>query len=192
MAGECYSLRDATNQLLQVKLKRDRRLKKTIRWQRLPDGLLLVRVPLRTPNRAIGPLLDEIRGQLAKAMASHARHTDEDLQQRAEQINQKYFAGQMQWNAIRWVAGMHTRLGSCSRGGTTDGEIRISEKIKEWPEWVLDYVIAHELMHRKHPNHSASFWSDLRAAFPLTDRARGFISGVGFATSHPLEDEMEQ
>ncbi len=192
MAGACYTLRDATNQLLQVKLKRDRRLKRTMRWERMADGSLLVRVPLRTPNRVIGPLLDEIRGQLIKAVTARTRRTDEDLHQRATRINQKYFDGQMQWNAIRWVAGMHTRLGSCSRGGTTDGEIRISEKIKDWPEWVVDYVIAHELMHRKHPNHSASFWSELRAAFPLTDRARGFISGVGFAASHPIQEEMAE
>ncbi len=192
MVDDSYTLRDGNNQLLQVKLKRDKRLSRTMRWQRLPDGSLLVRVPPRTPHRAISPLLDEIRRQLIKTAAAHKRRTDKDLQQLAERINQKYFEGKIEWNAIRWVSDMHTRLGSCSGGGPTDGEIRISEKIRCWPKWVLDYVIAHELMHRKHANHSASFWQDLRTAYPLTDKARGFISGVDFAASHPTEDNTEQ
>ncbi len=189
MAEERYTLRDGNNQPVQVRLKRDKRLRKTLHWQRLPDGSLLVRVPPRMPKRAIGPLLEDIRTQLDKLVDAHKRRTDEDLRLRAERVNHKHFSGQIQWNAIRWVGDMHTRLGSCSRGGTTDGEIRISDKIKDWPDWVVDYVIAHELMHRKHPNHSASFWNDLQAAYPLAERARGFIYGMGFAAGHPIDGE---
>ena len=65
----------------------------------------------------------------------------------------------------------------------------ISNKIKNWPDWVVDYVIAHELMHRRHPNHSEAFWSDLRTAYPLTEKARGFIHGASFASGHPWEDD---
>jgi predicted metal-dependent hydrolase len=86
---------------------------------------------------------------------------------------------------------MEFRLGSCTRGGATDGQIRISDKIKKWPDWVVDYVIAHELMHRRHPNHSDAFWSELRAAYPLTEQARGFIHGVGFAAGQLLEEDQE-
>jgi len=87
---------------------------------------------------------------------------------------------------------MRSLLGSCSKGGTTDGEIRISDKIKSWPDWVVDDVIAHELLHRKHPNHSAAFWSELRQAYPLTERARGFARGFMFAVGHPLDEEVEE
>jgi hypothetical protein len=52
-------------------------------------------------------------------------------------------------------------------------------------------VIAHELLHRKHPNHSAAFWDELRAAYPLTEQARGFIQGVSFTSGQPLEDDAE-
>jgi predicted metal-dependent hydrolase len=192
MADEHFTIRDSKNQLVQVWLRRDKRLRRTSRWERLPDGSLLVRIPPHLPKRHIGPMLDEIKGKLEKISLAHRRRTDEDLQRRAELINTKLFNGKIQWNAIRWVSDMHTLLGSCSRGGTTDGEIRISDKIKSWPDWVVDYVIAHELLHRKYPNHSIAFWSELRQAYPMTERARGFARGFMFAAGHPLDDEVEE
>jgi predicted metal-dependent hydrolase len=192
MADEHYTIRDAKDQLVQVRLRRDRRLRRTLRWERLPDGSLLVRVPPRLPKRQIGHMLDEIRNQLDKVAVVRKSRTDADLWQRAQLVNKKYLGGKIQWNAIRWVSDMHTLLGSCSRGGATDGEIRISNKIKGWPDWVVDYVIAHELLHRKHPNHSAAFWSELRQAYPLAERARGFVRGVVFATGHPVEEDGEE
>jgi hypothetical protein len=83
---------------------------------------------------------------------------------------------------------MNSRLGSCTNGGSTDGHIRISDKIKGWPQWVIDYVIAHELVHRLHADHSKSFWKTLMEAYPKTERARGFIQGVGFTDGHLYED----
>jgi hypothetical protein len=184
-----YTIRDARGNLIQVDLRRDKRLKKTSRWERLPDGKLLLRIPHRLPRYKVSSLLEQIANQLDKTTIIHAQRTDSDLQQRAELINQKHFNGSIQWNAIRWVSNMQSRLGSCTRGGSTDGQIRISNKIKIWPDWVVDYVIAHELMHRRHPNHSDAFWNELRAAYPLTEQARGFIHGVGFAAGQPLEDD---
>jgi predicted metal-dependent hydrolase len=184
-----YTIRDASGNLVRVELKRDKRLKKTSRWERQADGSLLVRIPHRLPRYKVSSLLEQVATQLDKTTVSHPHRTDADLQLRAELINKKFFRGSIQWNAIRWVGNMQSRLGSCTRGGPTDGQIRISEKIKLWPDWVVDYVVAHELLHRRHPNHSDAFWNDLRAAYPLTEQARGFIHGVGFAAGQPLEDD---
>jgi predicted metal-dependent hydrolase len=189
MVEKHYTILDKAGNQIRVNLKRDRRLKKTSRWERLPDGAIYLRVPYRLPGRRIGPLLEQISDQLDKITTSHARRNDASLLQRAELINQKYFKGSVQFNAIRWVSNMRSRLGSCTRGGRTDGEIRLNEKIRSWPDWVVDYVIAHELMHRKHPNHSADFWKDLAVIYPLTERARGFIEGAGFAGGQPYEEE---
>ena len=75
---------------------------------------------------------------------------------------------------------MTRRLGSCTSGGSTDGDIRISERIRGWPGYVVDYIIAHELAHRRFPNHSDDFWAYL-ARYPHAERARGFIEGIAFA-----------
>jgi predicted metal-dependent hydrolase len=171
-----------------VRVRRDRRLKKSARLERDGDEYIL-RVPYRLPRREVNRLVADIPTQLAQSQERAARRTDVDLQARAETINQKHFNGAIEWAAIRWVGSMRTRLGSCTSGGPTDGHIRISERIKGWPEWVVDYVIAHELAHRVHANHSQAFWDFLSEAYPLTERARGFIQGVGFAAGEMLSED---
>jgi predicted metal-dependent hydrolase len=163
-------------------------LKKSARW-RLREGEILLRVPYHLPKRELGHLLDDVAKSLDRLRnrAANAR-TDDDLQARAIYINHTCFRGELTWQAIRWVDNMRARLGSCTNGGSTDGHIRISERIRHWPEWVVDYVIAHELAHRRYPNHSPDFWGYLREAYPLTERARGFIMGVAFAQGEVLED----
>jgi len=188
MAEKKITIEDKKGKQIHVTLRRDKRLKKSSRWQWEADGTILLRIPYRTPKRVIGNLLDQIATQLEKQDKLAERRTDAELQQRAEYINKKYFGNQIEWKAIRWVGNMNMALGSCTTGGTTDGHIRISDKIKSWPQWVIDYVIAHELVHRLHSNHSKAFWETLTEGYPLTERARGFIKGVGFAEGQPYDD----
>jgi predicted metal-dependent hydrolase len=46
------------------------------------------------------------------------------------------------------------------------------------PPWVLEAVVAHELAHAIHPNHSPAFWALLQSVCPDTDRAKAFLAGV--------------
>jgi len=175
------NLTNPQGKTIPVIIRRDKRLKKTLRWAPEPDGSILVRVPLRYPKRQFKGLLRDVETQLAKQKKKSKGRTEAGLQTRAEEINRQYFRGGLSWEAIRWVDNMSTRLGSCTSGGSTDGHIRISAKIKDWPDWVVDYVIAHELAHRKHPRHGKIFWDYMHAHFPRTEEARGFIKGVGYA-----------
>lgn len=189
MADQKYTIEDIHHKKITVLVRRDKRLKKSSRWLWQPDGSVLLRIPSRFPKQHIGVLLDQVSGQLHKQSKMAERRTDAELQLRAEQINKKCFRSRIQWHAIRWVSNMEQRLGSCTTGGTTNGHIRISDKIKNWPAWVVDYVIAHELVHMLHQNHSPAFWDTLRAGYPLTERARGFIKGVGFVEGKNYDEE---
>lgn len=189
MPKQHYTIQDAEGKRISVYLKRDKRLKKSWSWMRQPDGSVLLRVPARLPRPVLNGLLTQLAGMLEQQENLAARRTDTDLQARAEQINRKCFGGQLRWQAIRWVDNMQQRLGSHTRGGATDGHIRISSRMRNWPDWVVDYVIAHELLHNRYPNHSTEFWDDLKRAYLPTERARGFIEGVGFAQGQPLEDD---
>jgi len=70
---------------------------------------------------------------------------------------------------------MTARYGSCT---PVDGTIRISDWLANMPDWVLDYVIVHELVHLIEPSHNARFWA-LVARYPRAERARGFLIAKG-------------
>lgn len=52
------------------------------------------------------------------------------------------------------IRGAKTRWGSCSH----KGNLNFNWKLMMVPEPVIDYVIIHELAHRKEMNHSKNFW----------------------------------
>jgi predicted metal-dependent hydrolase len=170
---------------LTVEVQRDKRLRSSVRWT-VSQDTIQVRAPVAIQTRELDRLLDDIVERVLKQRRRAREQNDIDLEQRARQINQNYFRGEIQWHTIRWVSNMTHRLGSCTEGGATDGDIRISDRIRLWPAYVIDYIIAHELAHRKHPNHSAQFWAYL-AHYPYTERARGFIEGIAYGQGDPDE-----
>jgi len=169
-----------------VEVLRDGRLKKTIRWEWRGDHVR-IRAPKRLAQRQLDRQVAEIVEQVKQKRAQVRARADDELETRAQRINERYFDGEIAWHSIRWVQNMRKRLGSCTTGGPTDGDIRISSRIKGWPTWVIDYVVAHELAHRKYPNHSREFWAFV-SRYPQAERARGFVQGVAFQRG---EDDEE-
>lgn len=78
-------------------------------------------------------------------------------------------------SSIRWVDNQVSRWGSCSPDG---GTVRLSLQLARYPDWVLDYVIVHELAHLVVPTHDQRFWS-LVGRYPLAERARGYLMAKG-------------
>lgn len=60
------------------------------------------------------------------------------------------------------VRNQKSRWGSCSRRGT----ISLNWRLIQTPPYVLDYIILHELMHRREMNHSARFWRQVESVCP--------------------------
>jgi hypothetical protein len=79
--------------------------------------------------------------------------------------------------AARFSTRQRARWGSYSVRTRT---IRLSAALRHMPTWVLEAVMAHELAHVVHPNHSPAFWELLRRVCPETDRARAFLEGVSW------------
>lgn len=64
-----------------------------------------------------------------------------------------------------------SRWGSCS----TLGNINYNWRICMAPSHVIDYLVCHEVMHLKHPNHSISFWEDLKNICPDYENGRHWL-----------------
>jgi predicted metal-dependent hydrolase len=96
-----------------------------------------------------------------------------ELSRRAQALSVQYLGGRACPVSVRWVGNQAARWGSCT---PIDGTIRISDRVRGMPEYVVDYVLLHELAHLLVPRHGPDFWS-LMASYPRTERARGYLEG---------------
>ncbi|HEX5333764.1 MAG TPA: M48 family metallopeptidase [Cellulomonas sp.] len=116
------------------------------------------------------------------------RPSDDELATRAAELSARYLGGKARPASVTWSSNQGRRWGSCT---SIDGTIRISDRVRGMPAWVLDYVLMHELTHLLHAGHGPEFWATL-AVYPRTERARGFLEGVAFApqSASELDDEI--
>jgi predicted metal-dependent hydrolase len=80
------------------------------------------------------------------------------------------------------VRNQRSRWGSCS----SRGAITLNWRLILVPDYVREYVMLHELMHRREMNHSPRFWRLVAAICPRMVEARRWLRGDG----HQLFQEM--
>ena len=162
-----------------VKIMRSAKRKKTVSAE-LKNGELVVRAPARMSDRELAPIIEKLQKRLRKK-TNRIPKTDEDLEAMAQQLNQTYFSGRLKWQSIRCVTNQNRRFGSCT---PSLGTIRLSDRLASMPDWVLKYVIVHELAHLEEANHGPNFWA-LVNRYPLTERARGYLMAIGLEEDAP-------
>jgi predicted metal-dependent hydrolase len=75
------------------------------------------------------------------------------------------------------IRNQKSRWGSCSRAGA----IALNFRLVQTPPAVRDYVLIHELMHLKQPNHSRRFWRLVEHACPSFRDAERWLKTEGRA-----------
>jgi predicted metal-dependent hydrolase len=75
------------------------------------------------------------------------------------------------------IRNQRTRWGACSPSGT----ITLNWRLIQTPDFVREYVLIHELMHRRELNHSRKFWRLVEACCPRTADARAWLRREGKA-----------
>ena len=68
-----------------------------------------------------------------------------------------------------------TRWGSCSSAGN----LNFNALLMLAPENVREYVVVHELCHRKHMDHSKAFWAEVGRVYPGYRAAKSWLTKNG-------------
>jgi predicted metal-dependent hydrolase len=163
---------------LVVEFVRSPRRRRTIS-ARVQGNRLIVQVPAGLSPAEEQQWAERLGARILRAQRRRALNTDEDIKARARQLNDRYFGGRLRFADVRYVTNQHGRFGSCT---PARGTIRISDRVAKLPPWVRDAVLVHELAHLEEPNHSARFWR-FANAYPLMERARGYLMAVGLEDS---------
>ena len=171
-----------------------RSCRKTLAVQIRADGTVIARAPLRMPKDRILYFLSEkaswIHMQQGKMqerekMRQQARiHLDaaqeKELRERAKSVlaqRTAYFARQVGVTYGRiTVRDQKTRWGSCSQTGNLNFNFRLILA----PSEVMDYVVVHELCHRRQMNHSAQFWQEVAQVLPDYRKRKAWLTENGW------------
>ena len=184
---------------MDVRVIRSRR--KTVALQVLGLNDVVVRAPMRMSNREIEEFvqqnMDWIQKNLKKVAENQKEEeeivpmTEAEVRELAEQATQlipervKYFAPLVGVTYGRiTIRNQKSRWGSCSAKGNLNFNIGLLLA----PPEVLDYVVVHELCHRKEMNHSPKFWAEVSKLIPdykqhekwLKDNGRAIIKKIRF------------
>ncbi|GAA3282089.1 M48 family metallopeptidase [Paenarthrobacter aurescens] len=175
-----------------VVVRRSARRRRTVAafWE---DGSAVIAIPAsftKSQEREwVRKMLAKLKKQGERQTGSGRRRpaTDQALAKHAEYLSQTYLGGRAVPSSVRWVSNQNSRWGSAT---PADGTIRLSNKLQRMPQWVIDYVLVHELAHLLVAGHNAAFWK-LVEAYPETQRAKAFLEGVAFATSRGIPAEAD-
>ena len=173
-----------------IQVIRSRR--KTLSIQIENAGRILVRAPLGLPEAEIRRFVEEKRGWIEKHLAQVSRReeaarqasriTPEEMRQLGNEAlawfppRVRFFAERL---GIRYgritIRNQKTRWGSCSSAGN----LNFNCLLMLCPEEVRDYVIVHELCHRKEMNHSPRFWAEVEKVLPEYRKALNWLKTEG-------------
>jgi len=155
-----------------------RSCRKTASIQIRPDGAVVFRAPMRMPMGEIRRILQEkeswIETHREKAVRNQQRGvqsplTQDDIHRLAQEavaalppLVQAYAARMGVTYGRITVRNQVSRWGSCS----ASGNLNFNCLLMLAPTEVREYVVVHELAHRRHMDHSAAFWQEVERILP--------------------------
>lgn len=165
---------DSPDARVPVKVIRSERRKKSSA-ARLVNGVIEVRIPSWLSQEQEREQVESLRTKIEQKLK--VKEASVDLAARARKLAAVYDLPVP--HEIKWVTNQVHRWASCSYN---QGVIRMSSRLAGAPDWVLDYVILHELTHLVEAGHGPEFHR-LMDRYPKVERAEGFLEAMslGFA-----------
>jgi len=145
--------------------------RKTISVEITPRGDILVRCPNRMKKADIETFLKSkevwIKAHLPQEQVKVLSDAEVSLlrQQAKEDLSRRvsHFASLVGVDFDRiTIRSQKTRWGSC----TAKGNLNFNCLLMLAPPEIRNYVVVHELCHRKEMNHSPAFWAEVEAVLP--------------------------
>jgi len=160
-----------------VEIRRSARRRRTVSARREGERIIVM-VPAGLSAAEEQRWVETMVGKLERSARRTPRgRSDAELTDRARRLSAAYLEGRAQPTSVRWVGNQERRWGSCT---PSTGQIRLSDRLAGMPEYVVDYVLVHELAHLLEHGHGPAFWA-LVDRYPRTERARGFLDGICLA-----------
>ena len=159
-----------------------------------PDGRVLVKAPLGVSRGEVDRIVSEKRGwikaHLPRKPVVLPKLTDQEIHNLADQALQdipervRKFAPLVgvDYGKIT-IRNQRSRWGSCSG----KGNLNFNCLLMLCPEEVRDYVVVHELCHRKQMNHSTAFWAEVEKVLPNYRSALQWLKEHGSALIERME-----
>jgi hypothetical protein len=173
----------------EVEIRASSRRKKTgtAHWS---GSRIVVQIPARIRGRERTTFVDDLVERLLTQRPQNAAG-DGALEERALKLAELYNDGVVP-SSVRWVKNQQARWASCSPASR---EIRISSRLRQCPEWVIDAVLVHELAHLQEVGHTARF-NELADRYPRQQDSALFLEGYALGLGLRIEegdvDETEQ
>lgn len=162
--------------MTEIEVRRSARRQRTSQARR-EHNKIVVMIPAHLSaeeeQRVVAELVEKLE---AKRSRRRAPVSDMELMTRAKHLSQQHLEGLAVPSSVRWVSNQNTRWGSCS---FNDRTIRLSDRMRLFPQYVIDAVLFHELVHLIEPNHGTRF-KQLVRRYPQHDQAEGFLQGVSW------------
>ena len=166
--------------------------RKTLAIRVIGPDALEVRAPQRLTQKQIEDYLRQNISWIEKHLALYQKRqaekerlapfTDQEIRELGRQALEqlpprvKHFAD---WMGVSYgritIRNQKTRWGSCS----SKGNLNFNCLLMLCPPDVRDYVIVHELSHRKYMNHSAAFWAEVEHVLPDYKQRRDWLKQEG-------------
>lgn len=161
---------------LPVEIIRSPRRRKTVQ-ARVTNGTIIVRVPDGLSEAEETRLVDSIVKKVSRKIGAG----DVDLTVRARRLSERFDLPEPA--SIQWSDRQNSRWGSCT---ASQGSIRISSRLSAVPEFVLDFVVLHELAHLRVAGHGPAF-QELVRRYPQAERATGYLMALSHFDPEPVE-----